>query len=59
MNKKQLLHLISWLRIKLVESEGIIKQSKVTHNYGRANQCEGMRDAYLNCLRRINRNQFA
>lgn len=59
MNKKQLLDLISWLRIKLVESEGIIKQSKITHNYGRATQHEGMRDAYLDCLRRINLDQFA
>ncbi len=59
MKKKQLLYLISWLKINLMESEGIIKQSKITHNYDRANQCEGMRNAYLNCLRRINRNQFA
>lgn len=48
MNKKQLFLLISWLRIKLMESEGIIKQSKITRKYGRANQCEGMRDANLN-----------
>lgn len=59
MNKKQLLDLITWLRIKLVESEGIIKQSKISHNYGRATQYEGMRDAYLDCLRRINLDQFA
>lgn len=54
MNKKQLLDLISWLRIKLSETDSIIKESKVTHNYGRATQYEGMREAYLDCLRRIN-----
>lgn len=54
MNKKQLLDLISWLRVKLAESESVIKESKITHNYGRAAQFEGMRDAYLECLRKIN-----
>lgn len=54
MNKKQLLDLISWLRVKLAESESVIKESKITHNYGRATQFEGMRDAYLECLRKIN-----
>jgi len=54
MNKKQLLDLISWLRIKLAESESIIKEAKITHNYGKATQYEGMREAYLECLRKIN-----
>lgn len=59
MNKKQLLDLITWLRVRLTESESVIKESKITHNYGRATQYEGMRDAYLECLRKINLDQFA
>lgn len=54
MNKKQLLDLVSWLRVKLSEADSKIKESKVTHNYGKATQYEGMRDAYLECLRKIN-----
>jgi hypothetical protein len=59
MNKKQLQDLILWLRDKLSESESIIKESKITHNYGRATQFEGMRDAYLECLRKINLDKIA
>ena len=59
MNKKQLLDLITWLRTKLAESETIIKEAKITHNYGRATQYEGMREAYLDCLRKINLDKIA
>ena len=58
MNKKQLLDLVSWLRNKLAESESAIKEAKIAHNYGRATHYEGMKEAYLECLRRIDAGQL-
>lgn len=54
MNVKQTKDLVFWLKARLVDAESKIKESHLTHNYGRATQYEGMREAYLECLRRLN-----
>lgn len=54
MNARQTRDLISWLRLRLIDAESKIKESQLTHNYGRATQYEGMREAYLECLRKLN-----
>ncbi|MBX7094877.1 MAG: hypothetical protein K1X56_09155 [Flavobacteriales bacterium] len=54
MDKKQVRDLVSWLRGKVSETESVIKESKLTHNYGKATIYEGKKEAYLDILRKIN-----
>lgn len=54
MNAKQTRDLINWLKSRLIDAESKIKESQITHNYGKATQYEGMREAYLECLRKLN-----
>lgn len=54
MEKKQNRDLVVWLRNKLSETESVIKESKLTHNYGKATQYEGKKEAYLDCLKKLN-----
>jgi hypothetical protein len=56
MHNKQVNDLVSWLREKLSETESVIKESKISHNYGRATQYEGKKEAYMECLRKLNLN---
>ncbi len=49
-------HIVLWLREKLNETESVIKESKLSHNYGKATQYEGKREAYMECLRKLNTN---
>jgi hypothetical protein len=56
MNAKQLQDLMDWLRQKLQETDSKIKESQVCHNYGKATQYEGKKEAYLECLRKLNLN---
>jgi hypothetical protein len=53
MNAKQLQELINWLRGQLKDTDSKIKESQVTHNYGKATQYEGMKEAYLECLKQL------
>lgn len=54
MKAQQTRDLISWLKSRLIEAECKIKESHLVHNYGKATQYEGMREAYLECLRKLN-----
>lgn len=56
MEKRQLKSVVDWLRERIKETESVIKESKLTHNYGKATQYEGKRDAYLECLQKLNIN---
>lgn len=57
MSKKVQQDMLTWLRTKLAETESVIKESKLNHNYGKATQFEGKREAYLDCLRRLTNEQ--
>ena len=58
MNAKQTKDLIAWLKCRLNEADSKIKESQVVHNYGKATQYEGMKEAYLECLRKLNVNMI-
>jgi hypothetical protein len=58
MNAKQTRDLISWLKARLNEADMKIKESQIVHNYGRATQYEGMKEAYLETLRKLNVNMI-
>ena len=54
MNTNEMTHdLVSWLR----EQVNYVNQAKdeleKTHNYGKATLCEGMREAYMKCLQKL------
>ncbi len=54
MNAQQTRDLVAWLKARLTDAECKIKESQIIHNYGRATQYEGMKEAYLECLRKLN-----
>ena len=45
--------LVNWLReqLKCVNQEKA--ELEKTHNYGKATLCEGMREAYIRCLQKL------
>jgi hypothetical protein len=53
MDKKRLREMVAWLRHQLSETESVIKESKIAHNYGKATVFEGKREAYMDCLRKL------
>jgi hypothetical protein len=42
-----------WLREQLKSINAAIQDLEKTHNYGKATLCEGMREAYMQCLKRL------
>lgn len=42
-----------WLREQVKNVNEAIKELERTHNYGKAAQCEGMREAYMKCLEKL------
>jgi hypothetical protein len=56
MNNEQLQELIRWLNNQIVHTNKVINESHDTVNVGREAQYEGMRDAFLRCLKKLNVN---
>jgi hypothetical protein len=54
MEKEQLQSLVRWLNDQIKNSNLIIAEAHQTNNIGRGAQYEGMRDAFVRCLNRIN-----
>jgi hypothetical protein len=46
-------HLEGWLREQVKSVNDAIKELERIHNYGKAAQCEGMREAYMKCLEKL------
>ena len=55
MKKERLLEFSAWLNAKLTKINDTINEAKNDHNYGRATQYAGMRDAYKEVLELVNR----
>lgn len=55
MKKERLLEFAALINAKLTKTNDIILESKNNHNYGKATQFAGMRDAYLEVLEYVNR----
>lgn len=45
--------LAGWLREQVKTVNEAIRELEQTHNYGKATLCEGMREAYMKCLEKI------
>lgn len=45
--------LAGWLREQVQHITQAIDELEKAHNYGKATLCEGMREAYLQCLKKI------
>jgi hypothetical protein len=45
--------LMGWIREQLKYVSQAKEELERTHNYGKATMCEGMREAYLKCLERL------
>lgn len=45
--------LVGWLRDQVRSVSEAIKELEKTHNYGKATMCEGMREAYMRCLEKL------
>jgi hypothetical protein len=45
--------LTGWLREQVKTVNEAIQSLEKSHNYGKATLCEGMREAYMQCLKRL------
>jgi hypothetical protein len=53
MNNEQLQELINWLSKQIVHTNNAITEANQSHNFGREAQFEGMRDAFVRCLKKV------
>ena len=53
MDTKQLQEFIRWLNNQINHSAEVIADSHNTSNYGRESMYEGMRDAFMRCLNKL------
>jgi len=54
MNTEQIQQMVQWLNQQIVHSNESINEAHHTNNYGRESQFEGMRDAFMRCLNKLN-----
>ncbi len=55
MKKERLIEYAAWINAKLKKINDTIAQATKEHNYGKATQFSGMRDAYSEVLELVNR----
>lgn len=56
MKPEQLQEMVHWLNQQIAHINESLKQAQDANNYGRESQYEGMRDAFMRCLNKINTN---
>lgn len=56
MNSDQLQEVVQWLNQQIVHVNEVINEAHHTSNLGRETQYEGMRDAFMRCLNKLNNN---
>lgn len=54
MNSVQIQEVVQWLNQQITHANEVISHAHQTNNYGRENQYEGMRDAFMRCLNKLN-----
>lgn len=54
MNTEKLQEVVQWLNQQIAHLNDAINEARNTQNFGRESQCEGMRDAFIRCLNKIN-----
>ena len=54
MEKEQLQQLVRWLNDQINQSNTIINDAQKTANYGKSTLYEGMREAFVKCLTKVN-----
>lgn len=54
MNPEQLQEVVTWLNQQITHVNESILEAHRTNNWGRETQYEGMRDAFLRCLNKLN-----
>lgn len=54
MNSEQLQEVVHWLNQQIVHVNEVINEAHRTNNLGTETQYEGMRDAFMRCLNKLN-----
>lgn len=54
MNPEQYQQMVKWLNQQIMHSNESMNEAHSTNNYGKETQCEGMRDAFMRCLNKLN-----
>lgn len=54
MSNDQLQTLIRWLTEQINQANCIISEAHMPNNFGKETQYEGMRDAFMRCLNKLN-----
>jgi hypothetical protein len=55
MNTEQLQEVVHWLNQQISHVNEAIQEAHRTNNFGRETQYEGMRDAFMRCLNKLNK----
>lgn len=53
MNREELQEILKWLNDQIEYANEAIHESHQSHNYGRESQYEGIRDAFMRCLNKL------
>ena len=53
-NPEQIQQMVQWLNQQVVHSNESINEAHQTNNYCKETQFEGMRDAFMRCLNKLN-----
>jgi hypothetical protein len=56
MKPEQLQEMVQWLNQQIAHINTAINEAHKECNYGRESQYEGMRDAFMRCLNKLNTN---
>jgi hypothetical protein len=54
MKPEQLQEMVQWLNQQIAHINNSINEAHTECNYGRESQYEGMRDAFMRCLNKLN-----
>jgi hypothetical protein len=54
MKPEQLQEMVQWLNQQITHINHSINEAHKESNYGRESQYEGMRDAFMRCLKKLN-----
>ena len=53
MKPEQYKEMVHWLNQQIIHLNKAINEAHSINNWGRENQLEGMRDAFMRCLKRL------
>ncbi len=54
MNSEQIQQMVQWLNQQIEQSNESIKEARLSNEFEKETEFEGMRDAFMRCLNKLN-----